>query len=95
MEAAERSGVSIAFVEFYIPIRGPSLGAPTTGPVAIAASRFLAARRTSASAARTASCIVNSGVPRCIDSARHSRPAGSVRPTTIATLCNRPRVRPT
>lgn len=32
----------------YIPIPRPALGAPTTGPVAIAASRSRAARRISA-----------------------------------------------
>ncbi|WP_268236957.1 hypothetical protein [Agromyces bauzanensis] len=32
----------------YIPITRPALGAPTTGPVAIAVSRFRAARRISA-----------------------------------------------
>ena len=77
-----------------IPIPRPEVASPT-GPVTTAASRLLAARRTSCWAARTASCIVNSGVPRCIESARHPRAAVSVRATTTATLCTGPRVSPT
>lgn len=77
------------FEHLYIPSPRPALGTPTTDPVTFAAWRLRAVRRISASAARTATCIVSSGVPRCIDY------APSVRATTIATLCSRPRVRPT
>lgn len=79
----------------YIPIVRPALGAPATGPETIATSRARAARRISADAARTASCIVNSGAPRCIGSARRSDTSASVRATTMAELRTRPRVRPT
>lgn len=77
----------------YIPIPRPALGAPTTGHVALAASRFRAVRRTSAAAARTESCIDNSGEPRCGDCTGHPRVTGSVRATTLASSCTRPRVR--
>lgn len=51
-----------------IPTGRPELGALPTDRVANTNSQFVPARRTSASATRTASRIVSSGTPRCIDS---------------------------
>lgn len=78
-----------------VPISRPVLGTRVAVPLVSAVARLLAARCVSDCAARTASCIVSSGVPRCIDSTRHSRAVAFVGVTTIAMLLDRPRVRPT
>lgn len=79
----------------YRPMPLPMLRDPTTAFAPTAEPWPLAARCRSAPAARTASAMVSSGVPRIIDCATASRAASSVLATVMAMLWMRPRVRPT